>query len=206
LLGSSIGKEKTSEKPVIVGLIGQTVWSAGPGAFWAFAERIAANNGISTASIETALSIGLLAGLAGAAAPALQGRRWGQMKPIVLATFLIVLSSVAYQFSGDAVVITVAISVFYATWNYSVVYQMGFVSELDYRGRFAAVIPATQVLGYSIGAFFVGFLVTEIGSTGVLVSFIISASVGAALYMVSYRSQKASQINSETFKGTPELS
>jgi predicted MFS family arabinose efflux permease len=186
------------EDGVIVALLAQCVWSAGPGAFWAFAERIATAQGVSTGRIEIALSIGLVGSLVGALVPAWQGRRWGQIVPLSIGTVAMVIAGGAYYLLSDnSLALPASIAAFYALWNYCSVYQMSFVTGLDQSGRFMAVIPSMQVFGFALGPLCTGFLVERIGIPGAPLALLLFTAAGMGLYLIALARRRSAQARLE---------
>lgn len=171
---------------IITALVAQCLWAAGPGAFWSFAQHIAAERGISADTLEIVLSVGLLGGLLGSMAPVFQGERWGQLRPMATGTLAIALAAAAYQSAGGLFAMAASMSVFYVAWNYSMVYQMGFLTSLDSAGRFISILPATQVFGYSLGPIVAGLVVGEVGNVGALISLTMFVSIGIVLQVWSF--------------------
>jgi predicted MFS family arabinose efflux permease len=170
----------------IVALAAQVVWFASPGAFWAFAEQVATDKGVSTDSAEIAVSIGEFVGLAGAVLAAGLGGRLGRMKPIAVATAGTILSAIAYNYCDGVTGLAVFLSLYYIFWDYGTVYQMSFISGLDSTGRAAVVMPAAQVIGQSIGPFCAGSFMVLHGDGAVTASTIGFALVGLALYLAAF--------------------
>lgn len=176
----------TGTRPVILALVAQAIWFAGPGAFWAFAEEIATRKAVAADSVELALSIGELAGLVGSLLAAWLGHRWGRLRPIIAASIGMALAAELYMYSATAAMFAMALSVFYALWNFCVVYQLTLVSSLDRTGRIAVVMPAAQVFGLSIGPFATGIWVARSGYSVVLLATAAFMIVGVALYVACF--------------------
>lgn len=147
----------------ILVLIAQTIWFAGPGGFWAFSERIAANNGMAADHVAQAMALGMAAGLIGTILPTIFGDRFGRTGPIVLAT--LVMGVVIYRFGMAAGFAegVVELVLFNVAWNYGSVYLFALACSFDTDGRIAVLLPAFQSIGLALGAFVVGHFVERFG-------------------------------------------
>jgi predicted MFS family arabinose efflux permease len=176
-------------RSALLALVAQALWFGAPGAFWTFAEQVATDKGVPTATAELALSVGELASLVGSVLAAWVGDRWGRLGPIAGASFGMAASAIVYQYSAGAAMLGLVLSIFYGLWNFGTVYQMSLVSELDRTGRAAMVIPAAQVFGQSVGPFCAGRLMLDSGDPAVTLTSILFAAAGLCLYLVCYWNQ-----------------
>jgi predicted MFS family arabinose efflux permease len=167
-------------------LIAHAVWFGAPGAFWTFVEQVAMDKGVATNAAEVAVSVAELVGLAGTIAAAGLGGRFGKLRPIALATAIMILSAIAYQQCSAIVGLGVCLAIFYSFWNYGTVYQMSFVSDLDAAGRSAVVMPATEVFGLSFGPYVTGHLIVSNGDGAVPVVTAIFALGGLILFLICF--------------------
>jgi hypothetical protein len=167
-------------------LVAHAVWFGAPGAFWTFVEQVAMDKGVATNTAEVAVSIAELVGLAGTVAAAGLGDRFGKLRPIALATAIMILSAIAYGQSSAILGLGVCLAIFYAFWNYGTVYQMSFVSDLDTAGRSAVVMPATEVFGLSFGPYVTGHLMVSHGDGAVTATTVVFALGGLALFLICF--------------------
>ena len=163
-------------------LLAQFLWAAGPGAFWVFSEHVATDAGIPRESAEIALAVGEFVSLLGSVAAAWQIRGWGRLRSISFGTLGMIVSAIIFAHCTSAVGVALALSAFYSFWNYSIVYQMGFISDLDGTGRLSSMIPAGQVMGLSCGPFCTGLLIPAMGNRAVTLATVAFVVAGMALY------------------------
>ena len=178
--------ERNADGLALFALFAQALWFAAPGAFWTFAEKIATDNGIPNRAVEAALSLSVVASLAGCLVAVWLRDRWGRLMPIAAATVGIILSAVLYQIAHGINSLELLLSLFYALWNYGTVYQLSFVSSLDRSGRIAVMMPAAQVFGLSIGPLCAGSLMAGSGDWAVAITTAAFAALGLALYSACF--------------------
>jgi predicted MFS family arabinose efflux permease len=169
----------------LIALAAQALWFGAPGAFWTFAEQVATDKGMTNHAAEVILSIGELVALVGCTAAAALGDRLGRIVPITCASAGLAISAIVFAGSAGTIVMAVCLAVFYTFWNYGVVYQMSFVTQLDTSGNAAVVMPAVQVIGLSVGPFVAGWLITAHGDGAVTASTLSFIAAGLALYVVA---------------------
>jgi len=179
---------------VALALVAHGIWFGAPGAFWTFVEQVAMDKGIPTDAAEVAVSIAELVGLAGTIAAAGLGGRFGKLRPIALATTIMILSAIAYQQSIGILGLGVCLAIFYSFWNYGTVYQMSFVSDLDIAGRSAVVMPATEVFGLSFGPYVTGHLMVSYGDGAVPVTTVAFALGGLLLFLICFALLRRKQL------------
>jgi hypothetical protein len=170
----------------ILALMAQAIWFGAPGAFWTFAEQAATDKGVPAGTAELALSVGEVASLTGSVLAALAGDRWGRLRPIAAASIGMSLAAIVYQFCDGPVGLALSLSIFYVFWNYGTVYQIGFVAALDPEGYSAAMMPAAQVFGLSVGPFCAGELMLSQGDPAITLSTVLFAVGGLALYLLCF--------------------
>ncbi len=183
---------------LLLALLAQALWAAGPGAFWTFAEHIALANGIAKAPSELALSIGTLASLLGSMAAVMLGGRFGWLAPVVGSTLVMILLAFLYVRCDRMIEVALCLSAFYILWNYGLVYQLGFLAELDTTGRYAAAIPAAQVCGTSIGPLLAGEMMMAFGNVGAPIATAICATAGVALYLLCFARTRRDAVGKST--------
>ena len=164
---NSAGKTHTvrARQQVLIGLAALVAHFCALSALWAFVERLAVDNGLSTQSIGAALSASMLAGLAGGFAVTRLGDRLGRRKPLFLATtlFLAVCLGLGLHFNLAGFLALVALLSF--AWNFVLAYQMGIISDIDREQGFAILIPAAQGVGATLGPIAGGAAIASGGYT-----------------------------------------
>lgn len=130
-------------------------------ALWAFVERIGASSGLDAGEISAALSLSMLAGLAGALLVTGLAGRVGRQLPLWLSAlaFLSVCAGYALEMNWSLfLAVTAGLSF---SWNFGLAYQMSIVATVDDKGKFSALIPAAQGAGAMLGPVLGGFLASS---------------------------------------------
>ena len=130
-------------------------------ALWAFVERIGATGGLDSSALGSALSLSMLAGLAGALLVTRVADRWGRQIPLWSSATAFALVCAGYELEMSWLLFLAVTSMLSFTWNFALAYQMGVVALLDGRGRYSALIPAAQSAGAMLGPVLGGALVTD---------------------------------------------
>ncbi len=168
-------------------LLSLAIWSAAAGAFWAFSETAAGAVHVAPATIAEALSIGIIAGLAGAAAPIVLGERLGQVPPLALATAGLIIASLLFFASSDLLRLAVAVSLVQFCWNIATVYQLAGLAGVDPDGRYSALGAVAQLAGLALGPAVAGLLIGPMGYNAVTLVLIVCAGIGLALFWFARR-------------------
>jgi predicted MFS family arabinose efflux permease len=165
------------------GLAGQAVWFVGPGGYWAFAERVAADGGLSPGTTATALSVGLAAGLVGCLIPARIGGKYGRIWPVMVSTLALVAVVLGTLLRSGAALFILYIMLFNALWNLGTAYIFGLIASADRDGRLSVLIPASQSVGLALGPIITGYLVGRQGMLAVGWSFAAAELVALAIFV-----------------------
>jgi hypothetical protein len=125
-------------------------------AFWAYAERIGSAAGITEDAIANTLTVCNLLSLGGSALAYVLSRRFGQYRPLLVATGVVV-----GVFLWWASILTPGsyvggVFLFFEVWAMAAVLQLGILSGIDGSGRLVALFPAAQGVGQSAGPFVAG--------------------------------------------------
>ena len=120
-------------------------------ALWAFVERIGFSSGLSSDALSSALSLSMLAGLAGALLVTWLGDRWGQRTPLWLSALAFLSVCGGYSLNMTWPVFLTVTSLLSFSWNFSLAYQMGVIAGRDISGKYSALIPAAQGAGAMLG-------------------------------------------------------
>jgi predicted MFS family arabinose efflux permease len=121
------------------------------GAIWSYSERIGVASGLPPAVIATGLSLGTLAGVAGASLAGFLPRRWGRSRPLFasaivsITSFLLLLGNVPPPaFIASAIMLLFG-------WNFAQPLLSGICSEACSRGRIVCAMGSIQTFGTGLG-------------------------------------------------------
>lgn len=147
----------------LIGLSALAIWCLNIGAYWSFVERIGDHSGVGAQTIGFALSLGMLASLAGGVAAAGAGDRYGRIWPFCLT--LLLHAGVVYPLVTALTGIKLALIVicYNLAWNFGMPYLMGLIATSDSSARMAVLMPVSQSLGVGAGAAIAGILANQYG-------------------------------------------
>lgn len=121
------------------------------GAIWSYAERIGLNNGLDAAVIAKGLSLGTLAGVAGAGLAGILPQRWGRTLPLLLSGVITIASFQMLLGSVPATSFVVAVILMLFGWNFAQPLLSGICCEADRCGRVVCAMGAIQTFGTGLG-------------------------------------------------------
>jgi predicted MFS family arabinose efflux permease len=121
------------------------------GAMWSYTERIGQVSNLSASVIAQGLSIGTLAGVAGAGLAGWLPPRWGRAFPLLAAGAVSVVSFQLLLGSVPPVAFLAAIVLMLFAWNFSQPLLSGICSEADPHGRVVCAMAAIQTFGMGLG-------------------------------------------------------
>lgn len=131
------------------------------GGFWTYIAPIGIDGGLNKEATGTALSFGLVGGLAGAYMAATVNIRFGRILPVCLAIGAQFVS-LAILISGfDFASFVVAASLFCFGWYMLFPYELGLLAALDRDGRSLVMANALAGLGSGIGPFLVAWFLED---------------------------------------------
>ena len=167
----------------VLGLAVHAVWSLNVGAFWAFVERIGNHAGLGETDIGLALTIGMLAGISGAALAAIFNDRFGRAWP--LAGTLVIHIIVMAVLIGDltATKLALIVSAYNISWNFGLAYMLGLIATADSRGRLAVLIPVFQGMGIGGGPAIAGMIAVQYGHHAIALFAIMCCVVALCIYI-----------------------
>jgi predicted MFS family arabinose efflux permease len=166
-------------------LISVAVWSSAAGAFWAFSESASGALHVPPATVAQALSIGVIAGLAGTAAPIFVGTRFGRVPPLGLATLGMIGASILFFASSDLIRLALALSLIQFCWNIATVYQLAGLAGVDPDGRYSALGAVAQLVGLAFGPAVTGLLIGSMGYAAVTVVVTVCTVIGLLLFWLA---------------------
>jgi predicted MFS family arabinose efflux permease len=151
------------------------------GAVWVFLERIAVAGGFDTKFTATVIATSFVAAGAGSIAAAVIGTRFGSGKPYVAAVVISITSLWVLWISDQPAAYIIGVLLFAAAWNLGAPYQMALATRADISGRYSTFIPATQMLGATVGPALGGMLI--VGSSFTYVYLISAAAWIATVFL-----------------------
>ena len=125
---------------------------------WVYAERIGASIGMSDRTVSNTLTICNLVSVTGSVLAYSLSRLWGQHRPQLAATAVMIFVFVAWSIHLTPQIFGIGILLFFEVWSMASVFQLSTLSNIDPTGRRVALIPGAQGLGQSLGPFIAGAL------------------------------------------------
>lgn len=119
--------------------------------FWAFIERIGAEQGLGAKMISIALAIGVICGGAGAFLAALLGERFGRSLPVLVSAVVLVIAIAVLVRGSSQFGFVLALGALDLAWNLSLVYMLSTSSSLDMDGRLAPLLASALAAGAACG-------------------------------------------------------
>lgn len=121
------------------------------GGMWSYSERIGFESGLSGGVIASGLSIGTMAGVAGAALAGVLPRRWGRSWPLVLSGVIGIASFLMFrgQVTSNAFIAATVLLLF--SWNFAQPLLSGICAEACNRGRVVCAMGSIQTFGTGLG-------------------------------------------------------
>jgi predicted MFS family arabinose efflux permease len=144
-------------------LVSIILWSTAAAAFWAFTSTAAGALGVSQATVSRALTIALMVGLGGLIVPVLVGNHFGRIKPLLIASAGLALSSILFFSSHALLPLALALSLMQFCWDVSSVYQLAGMATVDESGRFSAFGAVAQIAGMALGPALSGAALSQFG-------------------------------------------
>jgi predicted MFS family arabinose efflux permease len=121
------------------------------GAMWSYTERIGQASDLSASVIARGLSIGTLAGVAGAGLAGWLPGGWGRGWPLIVAGAVSVVSFQLLLGSVPPLAFIAAIVLMLFAWNFSQPLLSGICAEADPHGRVVCAMAAIQTFGMGLG-------------------------------------------------------
>jgi predicted MFS family arabinose efflux permease len=145
----------------LLGVAGFAVFEAANVAQFTYVERLGVALDLSDHQIGLVLGVGSLAGIPGAFAIVLMGRRFGRIKPLSLGIAL-AIAGLMLLIRTNAFALYLAGSCLLGfSWAFCLPYIQGLLAELDSRGSAVAAGAATSTVGGAIGPGLAALLVGD---------------------------------------------
>ena len=153
-------------------------FSVGVGSIWAFLERIGNGAGFSMTDTGQALALGSFIGALGALLAAVIGQRIGNLIPILIGLFGLILVCFMFVSINSWLNYTIAAVLLNFFWNLILPYLLGSIASSDRSGRFMVLVPAAQGGGYALGPVISGLVI--VGN-----NYSTSALIAAVAFVIS---------------------
>ncbi|MDO7835521.1 MFS transporter [Sphingobium sp. HBC34] len=121
------------------------------GAMWSYVERIGMASGLSPSVIANGLSLGTLAGVAGAGLAGLVPQRWGRALPLIASGVISVASFQMLLGHVPAASFVIAAVLLLFGWNFAQPLLSGICAEADRCGRVVCAMGSIQTFGTGLG-------------------------------------------------------
>ena len=165
-------------------LVALAVWFAGPGGFYAFAERLASEQGLTAQQIANAFALSIALSFIGPMIPALLGgERFNRLWPIAISTIFMCILVLHFTGKFSAMGFTIGIVLFLVLWGIASVFLFGLIAALDSNGRISVLTPACQSIGLAIGPVVMGISVNGYGYSAMSWTYALFAAVSLLLFV-----------------------
>ena len=176
----------------IAAFIGFAAFFIGAGAYWTYLELMGQAQGITPQQVGNWSAIAVAAGIPGGVLASLQGDRFGNFRPLVLACALI-LTAVALLLSlHGATAFGVAGAIYYFAWCYGVAYQYALVNSVDPTGRAIAITGGCAFFGSAGGAALAALFVTPHDYSAVVWIVAVTICISTAMFALAAAMHKSS--------------
>jgi MFS family permease len=163
------GRPSVPRAVVIIALLVLMLNVMAEGAIWAFMERIAVSGGLTTSFAATAMAFSFFASGIGSIAAAMMGRRFGSVRPFIVAVVLSISSVWVLWVGGTEKIYFAGVMLFALAWNLGSPYRMALATRSDSSGRYSTFVPAMQTLGAALGPAIAGLLIVKGSFTSVYI-------------------------------------
>jgi predicted MFS family arabinose efflux permease len=128
---------------------------------WTYFERLGVAAGMTAETTGGILGFGMTAAIFGMIAASVLGDRWGYIKPVVLGTVVITLSTLALLRADSPVVFGVATALFNASIPFVTPYLVSILALLIPSGFGVSAANVATGIGFSAGPFLLSFMVGD---------------------------------------------
>jgi MFS family permease len=158
------------------------------GSYWAYAERMGIEFGISVQRVHWLLSAGVFLSAGACLSARVVGRRIGQSGALLAALVLLATTLLVHGLLPTAGMFVINLAVLQLCWNFIDIFQLGTLAMVDPSGRAAALIPAAQGAALAAGPAAAGFILgLGKGYSAVLLLAGLTTAMAAAAYAVVHR-------------------
>lgn len=138
------------------------------GAIWSYAERIGSASSLSPQAIAQGLSVGTLAGVAGAALAGMLPQQWGRLLPITGGTLCVIAGFATLSGQLAAMMYLAGVILMMFGWNFLQPLLSGMCSDADENGRVVCAMGSIQSIGMGFGPAVVAPLIAKGSFTGAI--------------------------------------
>lgn len=157
------------------------------GAYWAYIERIGIAVGFDTVFVGQITAAGILLSLIACLVAYRLSERIGQSRPLLLALGLVATTHIWSGLWFGPGPFLVGFAVVNCFWNFTDIYQLGTISNIDRTGVFASRVQGAQMLAMTISSASAGFLLDRgIGYPLLLVILGVYVAIAFAAYFIAY--------------------
>jgi MFS family permease len=128
------------------------------GSYWAYAERMGIEFGMSLQQVHWLLSAGVVLSAAACLSARVVGHRFGQSRALLGALSLLSATLFAHGLLPTAAMFVINLGVLQLCWNFIDIFQLGTLAVVDPSGRSAALVPAAQGAALAAGPAAAGFI------------------------------------------------
>ncbi|HEY6870465.1 MAG TPA: MFS transporter [Novosphingobium sp.] len=132
-------------------LLGVFLFFFAIGAVWSYSERIGLASGLAPGVIAGSLSLGTMAGVAGAALAGMLPRSWGRIAPLLVSGGLGVTSFLLFGGRVTPTGFMAASVLLLFSWNFAQPLLSGICAEACHRGRVVCAMGSIQTFGTGLG-------------------------------------------------------
>jgi MFS family permease len=158
------------------------------GSYWAYAERMGIEFGISLQRVHWLLSAGVFLSAGACLSARVVGHRIGQSAALLAALLLLATTLLVHGLLPTAAMFVINLAVLQLCWNFIDIFQLGTLAMVDPSGRAAALIPAAQGAALAAGPAAAGFILgLGKGYSAVLLLAGLTTAMAAAAYAVVHR-------------------
>ena len=183
----------------LLGLISLAIWFIGPGGFWAFAERMADLQGLTTEQIALGFSLANFIGVIGPLLAGWLGCRYGRNLPAIVSTAVMVLVVYLYCGTFNSQQFTLYVIVYSTIWAFGSVYFFAFIADIDSTGKLNVLTPAFQTIGLGGGPIIMGLLVGSDNYSAISWSHALFSVLALLIFVpIAWRSAKKSPAGATT--------
>jgi predicted MFS family arabinose efflux permease len=169
----------------LIAFIGFSIFFVGAGAYWTYLELMGQAQGMTTQQVANWTAVAVAAGIPGGLLASAQGGRLGNLRPLVFAAALIVLSAVLLTGAYGVTAFGVAGAIYYFAWCYCLAYQFALVNAVDATGRAIAITGGCAFFGSAGGAALAALFVTPHDYHAVVWIVAIGVCLSTAMFAVA---------------------
>ena len=158
------------------------------GSYWAYAERMGIEFGISIEHVHWLLTAGVFLSALACMSARVVGHKFGQSRALLAALALLAATLLVHGLLPTVAMFVVNLAVLQLCWNFIDIFQLGTLAAVDPSGRAAALVPAAQGAALAAGPAAAGFLLSiGKGYSAVLLLAGSTTALAAATYAIVQR-------------------